>query len=671
MANNFSCDRGNALPMGLSRFSMQNSQWHNFSIFAPGQSARLEIRDESAAKILFCTDLSHSENRTGDIWHVAIDQLPPRFTYAWRFDIPLGQLVCDPRAELLANSHVWRQNDNKDSPLFEQTFALVIPDQEFDWKGDIPPRLPWEKLVFYEVHVRGFTQSESSGCIARGTFAALTSKLEYLKWLGVNAIELMPIHEFAEGEYKKTDSTSGEKLCNYWGYSTRHFFTPMRAFANPPISSCARQELKELVRQAHLNGIEIILDVVYNHTGEGDERGPKISFKALAEDAYYLKNSEGKFINHSGCGNTFNANHPIVIDLILASLRHMVTEYRVDGFRFDLATLLMRNQDDSISERSSLLSAIAQDPLLANAKLIAEPWDPSGVYRVGNFPFGNRFSEWNDRFRDDVREFLNFGKGKGKFASRLCGSQDLFSGRSPHNSINFIACHDGFTLKDLVSYSQKHNEVNAENNQDGSNNNYSFNFGCEGPTSDPAIEKRRIQQMKNFLLALFVSQGVPLLLSGDEYGHTRFGNNNSWCHDSEINWFQWNQLKDNELLEFTRQLIALRKERIPLDKHFLTNQNVLWHGKEPNQPRWEQEDGLIAMSLESDRGDLYIAFNASQEKAQLQLPKPDAGKAWQVLAQTSQVALNKNGIEKSQTPTFVELLTLEPHTSAILTQLPV
>lgn len=664
----FPLDRGESLPMGLSRYSTQNLQWHNFSIFAPEQSARLEIRDQWGQDVHASLDLDARFHRTGQIWHVAVAKLPPLFSYSWRFGHPLGQSVCDPRAELLAGEHIWGQRHLTSAPPLLESSALVTPRDEFDWKDDIPPRHLWKELVIYEMHVRGFTQHISSQCAPKGTFQALASKLPYLKWLGVTAIELMPICEFDEGEYRRLNPVTNRSLYNYWGYSTRHFFAPMRAFAEPASSPQARLELKELVRQAHLLDIEVLLDVVYNHTGEGNELGSTVSFKALAEEIYYLKDRQGAFVNHSGCGNTFNANHPIVAELIIDSLRHWVREYRIDGFRFDLATLLMRTPDDQIDERSPLLAQIAGDPLLADVKLIAEPWDPSGVYRVGNFPFGNRFCEWNDRFRDDVRRFLNFGEKKGDFASRLCGSQDLFGARAPHNSINFITCHDGFSLRDLVSFGQKHNEENAEENRDGSKVNISFNFGCEGSTDDPLIKALRERQMKNFLLALMISQGVPLIQSGDEYGQSRGGNNNSWCHDDERNWFGWNLMKSSSLPRFTRQLIALRRDRLPLESGFLTKENVIWHGLEPNRPEWGQEDGLIALTLEAPKGDLFIAFNAQTQRQTLKVPLSPSGRGWHLAVMTSERAPD-DIFEEGQEPLFSSKeLILQAHSAAILVQ---
>lgn len=663
---------GTAKIWGYSRQKLERGNWHNFSIFALRQQATLEIRDAEGKQKIGQFNLDPIQNRTGDVWHIAIDDLPDSFSYAWCFDSNPLEMVCDPFAQLLAGEHLWGQGTKliPESAAPERSFALVSQSREFDWQGDRPPNLPLSQIVLYEAHVRGFTQHETSQSPTRGVFAAFCDKLPYLKWLGVTSIELLPIFEFSEIEYQRND-LNGRPLCNFWGYSTLHFCTLMRAFAYPATSLQARDEFKELVRRAHALDMEIVLDVVYNHTGEGNELGPTLSFKGLARECYYLLNPDNSYTNHTGCGNTFNANHPAGIDLIITSLRHFVIEYHVDGFRFDLCTLLMRTPENRVDECAPVLRAIAQDPVLANVKLIAEPWDPSGTYRVGNFPFGNRFCEWNDRFRDDVRRFVNFGQGKGAFSSRLCGSQDLFHGRAPHNSLNFITCHDGFSLCDLVSYSQKHNEANAEENRDGNNNNVSWNCGVEGPTDEHPIRHLRDKQVRNFLLALILSQGTPMLLSGDEYGHTKGGNNNSWCQDGPMSWFRWDLTQSSSLPRFVRHLIQLRKSTLPLNDYFLDEKNAIWHGSQPNKPLWEKEDGLIALTLQCPTGDLYLAFNASGNAVEFTLPTPKKSQVWALSINTAQVApadFCEVGSEKIVTSPSLQL---EDHSAILLLSKPV
>lgn len=630
----FPTSPGTALLKGCSRSGHHPFREHNFSIFARCAEAELEICDSSGSDSLARFSLRPEVHKTGDVWHIGVRDLPDEFSYTWRFGSGGAPATCDPLAEHLAGPHLWGQGAvNSASKAPSHTHALVPAETPFDWGEETRPHLSWNQVVLYEVHVRGFTQHPSSATSSGGTFAGLREKLPYLKWLGVTSIELLPIFEFSEIDLQHRDAKSASRV-DYWGYSPLHFFAPMRAFANPPTSPRARLELKELVRRAHSLNMEVLLDVVYNHTGEGNEKGPSISLKGLSKEAYYLLDDRNEYLNYSGCGNTLNTNHPATCDLIIASLRHFASEYRIDGFRFDLATLLMRSPENALQERSALLRAIARDPLLSRVKLIAEPWDPSGTYRVGNFPFGDRFRDWNDRFRDDVRRFVNFGRGKGAFATRLCGSQDLFGSREPTSSVNFITCHDGFALRDLVTFSQKRNRENGEENRDGSDNNISCNCGEEGKSVDAGVLQLRDKQMKNFLVALMISQGVPMLLSGDEYGHTKEGNNNSWCQDNSTNWFRWDLLGECSHLLLARHLIALRRTKLPLFERFLTDQNARWHGLMPDNPLWEQEDGCLALTLLGEREELYIAFNFSERSVDFTPPLPQRAHLWALSVDT-------------------------------------
>lgn len=658
-------DRGRALPLGHSLTQVETQPLHNFSIFAPVELIHLEIRDAIAAEVIALYSLDPQQHRTGDVWHIALVKLPDTFTYTWRLGAVDAPPVGDPYAKLLAGEHNWANPKLANPKLPLMTFALVEPQKAFSWEEDRFPQIPWSQTVLYEVHVRGFTKHSSSLCRAAGSLGAFREKLPYLKWLGITSLELMPIAEFLETEYDRNNPLDGNRLCNFWGYSSLNFFSPMRAFAEPATSTKAQVELKELVRAAHALDMEVLLDVVYNHTGEGNEAGPSFSFKALASSRYYMM-SDTAFQNHTGCGNTLNANDSVVAELIVSSLRHFVCEYHIDGFRFDLATLLMRMPNNEIHELSHVLGAIVQDPILSKVKLIAEPWDPSGVYRVGNFPGGTRFSEWNDRFRDDVRRFINFGTGKGAFGTRLGGSQDLFKEKTPLNSINFITCHDGFCLADLVSYSQKHNEANGEENRDGNNNNNSANCGVEGPSIDPMVCALRTKQMKNFLLALLLSQGVPMILSGDEYGHTKGGNNNSWSQDTDLNWFHWETAGKSILPHFTRHLIELRKKFFSLSTHFLTEQLVTWHGKVPNQPRWDHEDGCIALTLRHSAGEIFLAFNAHANDTTITLPLPIDEGQWALSVNTASNHPEDFFELGSEVPIPAKLLNLKGQSAVLL-----
>lgn len=556
---------------------------------------------------------------TGTVWHRWVGGLPEQFAYSYEVEGGESGLL-DPRARILQTSRNW----NEGHPLPTcRAVAAELP--AFDWQEVPPPQNKSEELIIYEMHVRGFTRDPSSKADAPGTFLGVIEKIPHLLDLDVNAVELMPVSEFFESEYRLYHSVAG--LCNYWGYSPINWFAPMGRYTKGSDLTAPITEFRTMVRELHRAGISVILDVVYNHTGEGSpEGGPTLSYRGLDEEAYYLKNPDGSWNNASGCGNTVRCAHPAASDLILDSLRYWVAEMGVDGFRFDLATILNRDENGHVHDHTPLVDRIANDPLLTDTLLIAEPWDAEGRYQVGSFgQEGSRWKEWNDRFRDDVREFIRGSEGMaGAFAQRLSGSADLFADRDAYHSINFVTCHDGFTLADLVSYEHKHNEPNGEENRDGTEYNASWNCGVEGESDDPEIMAIRRRQEKNLILALMIAKGIPMLLMGDEYGHSRAGNNNAWCHDSEINWMQWKRLEQaTAQLPFFKRLIELRKTHPALAyKGFLTHDHVSWHGCHPNIPDWSSSSRLVAMTMidPDNHKNLYVAFNANHHEYTVHLP---------------------------------------------------
>ncbi len=579
--------------------------------------------------------LDPQTNRTGSVWHLFVHNLPLQSLYGYRVSGPyepeIGHLfdnrvvLLDPYAKQSASTSGWGQSNPFDGNNYFP--GALSPPSHFNWEGDTFPRLPLRDLIIYEMHVRGFTQDPSSGAREKGKFLGIIEKIPYLKSLGVNAVELLPIYEFNELDNNRINPETEERLWNYWGYSTINFFSPMNRYGTSPESTL--NEFRTLVKEFHANGIEVILDVVYNHTAEGNQEGPTLSFKGLENSVYYMLGPNGSFLNFSGCGNTFNCNNPIVRKLILDSLRYWVVETHVDGFRFDLASILTRSADGIPLAVPPLVEAITQDPILADTKLIAEAWDAGGLYQVGSFPAFGRWAEWNGKYRDDVRSFIKGTDGNsGIFATRISGSEDLYGeGRQPYHSINYVSCHDGFTLADLVAYNEKHNHSNGENNQDGDNNNLSWNCGVEGESQDPAILTLRERQRKNFHVAVMISHGVPMIQMGDEYGHTKKGNNNTWSHDSRINWFQWDTLEQNQpFFRFYQMMIALRKEHPILSRsRFPGSKDVTWHGIEPGRANWSGDNRFIACSLPDHLNGytLYIAFNAYHEETTAHLPWRD------------------------------------------------
>lgn len=567
-----------------------------------------------------------------------------------RFD--KTKVLLDPYAKAISGRNVWGI-----PPDYRRQFVhrgRIIPD-DFDWEGDRPLEYPLEDLIIYEAHVRSYTKHPTSEVRHAGTFAGLTEKIPYLKDLGINCIELLPIFAFDEFENSGPSKITGEMLYNCWGYSTVGFFAPKAGYAATGRFGMEVDELKNLIKLMHKSGIEVILDVVFNHTAEGNENGPYISFRGLDNRTYYLLTSDGYYYNFSGCGNTFNCNNSIVRNMILECLRYWVSEYHIDGFRFDLASILSRDQQGTPMENPPLLETLAHDPILAKTKLIAEAWDAGGLYQVGSFPSWGRWAEWNGKFRDDIRRFL-----KGECISiyniidRLSGSPDMYHDRSANVSINFITCHDGFTLHDLVSYNYKHNEANNEDNRDGSNDNFSWNCGWEGPTNDQAILTLRQRQMKNAIAMLLMSRGVPLLLAGDEFANTQYGNNNAYCQDNETFWLNWTDKKNNSsVYQFFQKMILFRKSHPVLrNPNYNDNDSFLmgypefsWHQQRP----WQIDSTsssltLAALFVESVRKYqnavsedtfIYFVMNMHWETHGFQLPQIPPGFRWQVVANTS------------------------------------
>ena len=487
-------------------------------------------------------------HQVGDVWSIFVHGLPEGVFYKYRmagpYDPEAGHRF-DEQAYLLdpyAKAFVGNISDG--------TMKSVALHDNMDWHDDIRPRHPMNKMLIYEVHMRGFTRHESSQVAHKGTYRGLVEKIPYLKDLGVTAVEFLPIQEFGEHHLGKCSLHSHQELTNYWGYSSIGFFAPTGRYATSTVNLEHLNEFRDMVHALHCAGIEVILDVVFNHTSEGNERGPTLSFRGIDNSIYYLLGENGDYLNYSGCGNTVNCNHPLVRDFILDCLRYWVAVMHVDGFRFDLASILGRDEKGNVLQDAPLIQRIAEDPVLRDVKLIAEAWDAGGAYQVGCFG-GVRWAEWNGRYRDDVRRYWRGDPGtRGVFASRLTGSADVYqwAERTPEHSINFITCHDGFTLRDLVSYNHKHNEANGENNRDGGNDNNSHNYGIEGETDHGPTNEVRLRMQKNFLATLFLSLGVPMMLGGDEFGRTQRGNNNAYCQDNELSWFDWTLLEVNQEL---------------------------------------------------------------------------------------------------------------------------
>lgn len=593
--------------------------------------------------------------RIGDTYSMLVyDIKPDEFEYAFSFDGPYEpakgllfneeNVLLDPYSRAVTGQRKWgeKPEDGKD---FEYRARVV--KSSFDWGNIKQLEQPFEDLVIYETHVRGYTKDKSSGVSAPGTFAGLKDKIPYLKDLGINAVELMPIFEFDEMESARV--VDGVQLYNYWGYNTVSFFAPNTSYAFNEEHNHEGDELKSLIKALKENGIEVILDVVFNHTAEGNEMGPCFSFKGIDNNVYYMLTPDAHYYNFSGCGNVMNCNHPVVRSFIIDCLRHWAIEYRVDGFRFDLASILGRDQNGAPMANPPILESLAFDPVLGKMKLIAEAWDAGGLYQVGSFPSWNRWAEWNGRYRDDMRSFLKGDDGMaGNAITRITGSRDLYSpeSRGHKASVNFMTCHDGFTLYDLYSYNEKHNEKNGWNNTDGDNNGHSWNCGAEGETDDPNVNGLRRRLIKNAFAALLCSRGPAMFFAGDEFCNTQFGNNNAYCQDNIISWLDWSRLeKFKEIHDFVRHMIQFRKEHPILRKMTKPSScqfpEISVHNGTPFNASTDYKTKLIGIMYagrnEEDTEDdiVFYCMNAYWEPLVMQLPVLPNGKHWHVDTNTN------------------------------------
>jgi isoamylase len=672
----------------------------NFAFFSRHASGvRLELfdhtEDATATRVI---DLDPAHNRTGDVWHVWIQGIRPGQLYAYRVDGPyqpqeghrfnFNKLLLDPFATAISPLPDWDFGPARGYDLSAPERDLVcskvddagampkcvLTHEHFQWHDDRPLRHPWSKTVIYETHVRGFTVHPSSGVKHPGTYRGLMEKLPYLKELGVTAVELMPVHEFNEYQVTGTNPQTGQPLRNYWGYDPVAFFAPKASYSSAGGLGQQKLEFKEMVQAFHRAGIEVILDVVFNHTAEGNEQGPTLCFRGIDNTIFYmLADDKRSYKDYTGTGNTINANHPVVRDYILAALRYWVAEMHVDGFRFDLASVLGRDSTGKLLANAPLLEGIAEDPILREVKIIAEAWDAAGAYEVGSFS-ERRWAEWNGRFRDDVRRFWRGDDGMlGLFASRICGSADIYarSGKGPESSINFVTCHDGFTLNDLVSYRDKHNEANGENNHDGTNENFSEDYGAEGKTTGAGIEALRKGQIKNFLLTLLISRGVPMLLGGDEFRRTQGGNNNPYCQDNETSWYDWRCLEQHrEIYRFTRGMIAFRRAHPILStEQFYTDAEIHWFGPQGGLPNWAdpKEKQFACLIHEDEQSVLCLLFNAGADAVVFSLPPVPPGVQWHLAVDTAAEA-PQDLFAAGEEPLWEDAQTyyLSPRSSAIL-----
>jgi isoamylase len=691
-------EAGNPLPIGGAH---QEGSGVNFVLFSRHATGVLlefyQNPDDSAPSRII--DLDPVRHRTGDVWHVWVRGIAVGQLYGYRIEGPYQpdeghrfnphKLLLDPYARAIAGVENWdfvaARGYDSSSRLTDLSISTVdntgttpkciFTHDHFDWEMDSPPKHSAADTVIYETHVRGFTIHPSSGVAHPGTFAGLTEKIPYLQDLGVTAIELMPVLEFNENESRLLNPVTGEKLKNYWGYNPVAYFAPKQSYSFEGSHWRQTLEFREMVKAFHRAGIEVILDIVLNHSAEGDELGPTISLRGIENSIFYMLRENGRryYKNFSGVGNTLNANHPVVREFVRNVLRYWVMHMHVDGFRFDLASILGRDEHGNILRESPLLEGIAEDPILRDVKIIAEAWDAGGAYQVGSFST-KRWTEWNGFFRDDVRRFwVGYAGMSGSFANRICGSSDLYqnSGKGPDSSLNFVTCHDGFTLNDLVSYAQKHNDENGEISRDGIDANYSDNCGVEGPSQDPNIEGMRNRLIKNFLLTLFISRGVPMLLGGDEFRRTQHGNNNAYCQDNEVSWFDWRLLeKHKEVHRFTRGMIAFRRTHPVLRREkFYTDADIKWFAPNGDTPEWAdwRQKSFACLILGETEPDLFLLFNADTRPVDFCLPDLRAGKIWRLAVDTSRTAPD-DLFDPGKEPSIKDqsVFRLEPRSSAIL-----
>jgi glycogen operon protein len=620
----------------------------NFSVFSRSATGveLLFFDREDDARPARLIRIDPSDNRTYHYWHVFVPGVQAGQIYGYRVEGPYdpakgmrfdpAKILLDPYGrgvvvpKRYSRDAARREGDNTATAMK----SVVVDPHTYDWEGDMPLKRPSSRSIVYEMHVRGFTRHPSSGVPekTRGTFAGMIEKIPYLQQLGITAVELLPVFQF-----DVQDVPSG--LVNYWGYQPVSFFAPHQAYSSRQDPLGPVDEFRDMVKALHRAGIEVILDVVFNHTSEGDHSGPTLSFRGLDNNIYYiLQQDRSRYADYSGCGNTLNANHPIVRRMIVDSLRYWVNQMHIDGFRFDLASILSRDASGAVMSNPPVLWDIESDPSLAGTKMIAEAWDAAGLYQVGSF-IGDSWKEWNGRFRDDARRFFRSEQGSlRRFADRLLGSPEIYGHkeREPEQSVNFVTCHDGFTLNDLVSYDQKHNEANNDDNRDGSNDNFSWNCGVEGPTDDPAVEKLRNRQVKNFLTVTMLSVGMPMILMGDEVRRTQLGNNNAYCHDNEHNWFDWTLLTTHaDVHRFVTLLIARRLLRdVEHERQRLTLNQLLrqakrsWHGVKLDQPDWGDCSHSIAFGAEMRKENMifHLILNAYWGPLDFELPPVDNGR---------------------------------------------
>ncbi|WP_428354247.1 glycogen debranching protein GlgX [Methyloprofundus sp.] len=659
MKKTFKASPGSPYPMGakLKRDGV------NFSIFSRHATSVELLLYENADSLepIQAFHLESRINKTFYSWHILVHKVLPGTWYTWRMDGPDNtsesglrfdkeKHLLDPLARVVSD-RLWNRGkaclpgDNGHTAM-----RSLVADESYDWEGDTPFSFKSENAIIYELHVGGFTRSESSSVKKPGTFSALIEKIPYLKALGITHVELLPIMAFDEQDIPRGTAALGLK--NYWGYSTHSFFSPHPGFCVTPEKGTHIQEFRDLVKALHKAEIGIIMDVVFNHTSEAGADGPVINFRGIGSSIFYHleEHDKSKFRDYTGCGNTVNANHPVVANFIISCLEYWVREMHVDGFRFDLASALARGQNGEVLQDPPVLWGIELSEQLAKTKLIAEAWDAAGLYQVGSFP-GYRWGEWNGKYRDSMRRFIRGDRGlTAEVATRLCASSDLYKqqDRLPINSINFITCHDGFTLYDMVSYHHKHNLANGEDNRDGGDHNMSYNCGAEGATDDANILELRRKQAKNSIAILLLSQGVPMLLAGDEVLNTQNGNNNGYCQDNELTWFDWSLTKKNvDMLQFVQQMIALRKRHTSLmRRRFLTGEcapgrhipDIQWHGVDLGAPQWlDSESQVLAFTLAGfidNEADLHVILNMSENELDMQLPI-DEDRNWHLAIDTA------------------------------------
>ncbi len=624
---------GSPLPLG----AQATAQGVNFALFsrhADGVTLTITLPERQGQPPLLYR-LDPARHKTGDIWHIFLQGAPATLRYGYRISGPHDprgkghcydehHILLDPCARALYGA-AWGEA----RPWLGNEPCCLLDHEPYDWEGDRPLKTPIEDTIIYELHVRGFTRHPSARVAHPGTFHGLTEKIGYLRALGITAVELLPVTEFDENEGLFTNPATGEPLKNYWGYNPLLFGAPKAAYSSDP--AAVLREFRDMVKAFHRAGIEVYLDVVCNHTGEGGYDGRSTAFRGIDNSVYYLLDPLNRsYLNYSGCGNTCNCNHPVGMQLIMDTLRWWVLEMHVDGFRFDLAAILSRGADGVVLAEPPLVELVAEDPVLQDTKIIAEAWDAGGLYQVGSFSRNRRWAEWNGRFRDDIRSFMCGHPGKvSALATRIAGSSDLYRthGRRPCNSINFITSHDGFTLADLVSYNTKHNLANGEENRDGDSNNISWNSGTEGPSTDPAILALRQRRIRTFAVLLLLSHGVPMLVAGDEIGRSQGGNNNAWCQDNATSWIDWGLVeRHKDLLRFFSLLIRLRSTHrlfrrnawYPLDgaDEGPRASSIHWFGQQGHQADWSAESRTLAVLLQgatepAAEDDFFIMLNGS------------------------------------------------------------